>query len=177
MVTSTRTTLEQFLALPDIEERRLELIDGEVYEKPMPRWGHGSLAIVLGAKLNEVGFAAAEARALIPSSADMDASAPLPDVAFYRENPPASDEWMTLPPDVAVEILSRGQNRREMRAKIQAYVTFGVRSVWVVDIERQSIDVYEGGARRTLGRGDTLSSPHAPGFAMTLDEVFGSRGK
>ena len=33
MVTQTRMTLEEFLALPGIDEQRLELIDGEVYEK------------------------------------------------------------------------------------------------------------------------------------------------
>jgi hypothetical protein len=30
-------SLEEFLALPDIDERRLELIDGQVCEKISPR--------------------------------------------------------------------------------------------------------------------------------------------
>jgi Uma2 family endonuclease len=45
---SARMTLQEFRAIPGFDERRLELIDGEVYEKPLPRWGHGKLAIKFG---------------------------------------------------------------------------------------------------------------------------------
>jgi Uma2 family endonuclease len=79
---------------------------------------------------------------------------------------------MTRPPDVVVEILSQGQSRREMRAKVDAYVAFGVASVWVIDAERKSVDVYEGGRRRTLAGDDVLESPAAPGFRVTLSELL-----
>ncbi len=36
VTTLARSRLEEFLANPTIEERRLELIDGEVCEKPTP---------------------------------------------------------------------------------------------------------------------------------------------
>lgn len=173
MVVTTRLRLEDFLAMPRIEEDRLELIDGEVYEKPMPRWGHGSLAVRLGAAMNEVGFSAVEARAIIPASRDLEASAPLPDVAFYRDNPPADDEWMSRPPHVAIEILSLGQSRTEMRTKVEVYLRFGVESVWVLDPERHTVDVYEAGARRTLSGDDMLQSPAAPGFAMRVADLLG----
>jgi Uma2 family endonuclease len=176
MSTTTRLRLEEFLAMPDIEERRLELIDGEVVEKPMPTWGHARTAGTLITALNRVGIAGPEARAIVPASAAMDASALLPDVAFYRENPPAEDGWMTRPPHVAVEILSPGQGRRDLRAKVDAYIAFGVESVWVVDPATRTVDVYENGERRTLGEDDTLESPAAPGFAMTVAEILGPAG-
>jgi Uma2 family endonuclease len=172
VVTSTRVSLKDFLALPGIEERRLELIDGEVFEKPMPTWGHGTSALTIGGLLNSVGFASVEPRAIIEPSGDLGPSAPLPDVAFYRDNPPAPHEWMTRPPHVAVEILSPGQSRTEMRTKVELYLRFGVESVWVVDPERQTVDVYEDGTRRTLTVGDTLSSASAPGFELDLATLF-----
>jgi Uma2 family endonuclease len=176
MSTTSRLRLDEFLAMPDIEERRLELIDGEVVEKPMPTWGHGNLALRIGAALDRAGFASVEARAIIPASATVDASAPLPDVAFYRSDPPADDEWMTRPPHVAVEILSPGQSRRDLRAKVDAYVAFGVESVWIVDPATRTVDVHEQGERRTIAEDGILESPAAPGFAMPLSELFGPGG-
>ncbi len=172
MVVTTRLRLEDFLAMPRIEEERLELIDGEVYEKPMPRWGHARQAGQLVAELNRFGFAGVEARAIIPAAGDLEASAPLPDVAFYRHNPPADDEWMSRPPHVAIEILSLGQSRTEMRTKVEVYLRFGVESVWVVDPERHLVDVYEAGARRTLSGDDILQSPAAPGFALRVADLL-----
>ena len=101
-------TLDEFLAMPGIEERRLELIDGEVHEKASRRWGHARMAGLVGQLLNTVGHAAAEPRAVIRGTANFGPSSPLPDVAFYRSAPPADDEWMTRPSDVAVVILSPG---------------------------------------------------------------------
>lgn len=175
MVTQTRMTLEEFLALPGIDEQRLELIDGEVYEKMSPRWGHSRLAMRLGILLEPFGIAGVEPRAIIPSSGDLGPSAPIPDLAFYLENDPQDDEWMTRPPDLAVELLSLGQNRREIRAKVDAYLRFGVRSVWVVDLERRSVDIYEGGGRRTVAGNELIQSPVVPGFAVSVNTLFERR--
>ena len=164
--------LVTFLARPDIDDARLELIDGEVFEKPMPTWGHGSLALIVGALLNDVGFAAVEPRAIIPPAGNLDASSPLPDVAFYRNRPPALDEWMTRAPDVVVEILSPSQERRDLRAKVDAYVAFGVGSVWVISPPTSDIDVYEHGTRRTIRGNEVLASPYAPGFSITVADLF-----
>ncbi|MGE5597385.1 MAG: Uma2 family endonuclease [Hyphomicrobiales bacterium] len=172
MVTSTRLTLDQFLAMRDIDERRLELIDGEVYEKVSPRWGHGRIAGELYQQLSQHGYASVETRAIIPPVGGFAASAPLPDVAFYRTSPPPDDDWMREPPDVVVEVLSLGQSRREMRAKVELYVAFGVKSVWVADLERESIDVYEEGGRRTFARGEELETAHVPGLRLAVGQLF-----
>ncbi len=172
MTTRTRLSLEEFLAMPEIDERRLELIDGEVYEKVSPRWGHGRIAGRLFGLFDEIGFAGVEPRAVIGAGSDLGPSSPIPDVAFYRQDPPADDEWMTRPPAVVVEILSLGQSRAAMRAKIDTYVAFGVESVWVVDPERESVDIYERGARRTLSGDDAIESPAAPGFHVTVSKLF-----
>lgn len=165
-------TLEDFLAMPGIDERRLELIDGEVYEAVSPQWLHARMAGFICHLLNGFGYAGVEPRAIIRRSADLGPSSPLPDVAFFRTSPPADDEWMTLPPDVAVEILSIGKSRRELRTKIDLYRQFGVKSVWVVDLERREVEVYEGNARRILAGEDVLESAFVPGLATTITQLF-----
>jgi Uma2 family endonuclease len=169
---ATRTRLEDFLADPEIDERRLELIDGEVHAKPMPTWGHATLAGELYAMLRPYGFAGVEPRAVIGRTAAFDASSLVPDVAFYRDSPPQAEEWMTRPPHVAIEILSPGQARRDLRAKIDLFIAFGVESVWLVDPSSRSVEVYEGGARRILGEDDTLTTDSVPGLAINLRELF-----
>ena len=176
MTTKTRLTLEEFLRMPDIEERRLELIDGEVYEKMSPRWGHSSLAVELAIALKPFGFVGVEPRAIIPEAPAWGPSAPIPDLALYKTNRPKTDEWMTAPPDLVVELLSIGQSRTEMRAKASIYLGFGVPCVWIFDLERQTVDVYEGGDRRTLTATDTLSCDTLPGFAERIGELLARAG-
>lgn len=172
MVTRTRLTLEEFLAMPEIDEQRLELIDGEVYEKVSPRWGHSRIALKLGGWFEMIGFAGVEPRVVIPPGGDEGPHAPIPDVAFYRSDPPEDHEWLTRPPDVAVEILSLNQSRREVRDKIQIYRSFGVGSAWLVDLERAEIEIYEQGGRRIMRGDDIVETVHAPGLSFRVRDLF-----
>lgn len=165
-------TLDEFLALPGIDEQRLELIDGEVYEKMSPRWGHGEIAGELYFHLRPFGRSAVEPRAIISGSGDRRDSAPLPDLAFYRHQAPTRFDWMRQPPDMVAEILSPGQTRVSMRAKVDLYQSFGVRCVLVFDQERELVDRYEGGTLTTLMLDDTLTLSVAPGFAVTVRDLL-----
>lgn len=176
MTTKTRLTLDDFLALPGIEARRLELIDGEVCEKALRRWGHAAAVVEIGLALRPFGFVSAETRAIIPEAPSWGPSAPLPDVAFYKSAQPRSDEWMTRPPDLVVELLSIGQSRTEMRAKAAIYLDFGAPCVWVFDLERQTVDVYEAGERRTLTASDTLTCKTLPGFSERIGDLLARAG-
>jgi Uma2 family endonuclease len=172
MVASTRITIEEFLARSDIDERRLELVDGEVCEKMAPRWAHSALAAHICAMLIPFGFPGAEPRAIIPRSADRDASSPLPDAAFYLHNRPADNDWMRRPPDIAIEILSFEQSRQELRAKVDLCREWGVPSVWMVDPERRSIDIYERGERHTVSGDQLITTTVIPQLAVTVVALF-----
>ena len=176
MVTRTRLTLEEFLALPEIDEKRLELIDGEVYAKMSPRWGHGFIAGEFYAALREYGSAAVEPRAVIPPSGNVEGSAPIPDVAFYRSGRPGPHDWMTLPPDIAIEVLSPGQRIPDVRPKIDAYLAFGIREVWIVDPANRAVEVLREQSRVSLDDRASLSTPLVPGFRMSLKELFDKAG-
>lgn len=176
MTTKTRLSLAEFLRMPDIEERRLELIDGEVHEKMSPRWGHSTLASQLVIALQSFGIVGVEPRAIIPDAPAWGPSAPIPDLALYKTAQPKPDEWMTRPPDLVVELLSIGQSRTEMRAKAAIYVEFGVPCVWVFDLERQTVDVYERAERRSLAAADQLTCETLPGFSERIGDLFQRAG-
>jgi Uma2 family endonuclease len=164
------------MTIPGFDERRLELIDGEVREKLMPTWGHGRIAAELVAALLDHGHAAVKPRAMIPGSADRGDNSVVPDAAFYLSNPPGDNDWMRTPPDIAIEVLAPGQSRREMRAKVDIYRSFGVRSVWVVDPEWGLVDVYEAGGRRTVDRSEVLTTPVVPALRLPVRGILGEAG-
>jgi Uma2 family endonuclease len=172
MVSGTRVTLEEFLARPDIDERRLELIDGEVCEKVAPTFEHGEVVMTLGHLLWEFGRVSAEPRAVIPPSSARSGASPIPDAAFYLASPPGRGRWMERPPDIAFEVLSPGQTARRLRRKLDLYEEFGVTSVWVIDPLRESAAVHERGERREFRGADRIACAVLPQLALTVDELF-----
>ena len=158
--------------MPGIEAQRLELIDGEVYQKPVPTFDHGDLQIDFGHLLKQFGRASSEARTLIPAAGLGEDSAVLPDVVFFRRESPRQHGHVTLPPHVAVEILSPNKSRLELSAKDRIYLDFGVESVWLVEPARRTIEVFEAGTRRTLSGDDILSSPSVPGLSVSAGSLF-----
>jgi Uma2 family endonuclease len=44
------------------------------------------------------------------------------------------------PPDVVVEVLSAGNERRDRVAKLDAYARYGVPEFWIVDYQAEVID-------------------------------------
>lgn len=166
--TPTRVRLHDFLLNPEIDERRLELVDGEVTEKPMPNWGHGKLANRLCSMLDDFGDASVEARAVIEAAN----ASPLPDVAYYRETGPNWEDYMSRPPQVAIEILSPSQTLAFLRRKAALYFSFGVESVWLVDPVNETVYVLEDDTERTLRGDDVIRSSSAPGFECTVAVLF-----
>ena len=69
-------------------------------------------------------------------------------------------------------MLSPGQSRQEIRAKVDLCRDFGVRSVWVVDPEWETVDVYEAGARQSFTGDDPVRSSVVPAAAVTPAELF-----
>lgn len=170
MATPTRVRLSAFLLNPEIDESRLELIDGEVVQKPMPTWKHGRIAFKAASILDPFGSAAVEPRAVIESAG----ASPIPDVAFYLHGEPSDDDYMRNPPDVAVEVLSPGQGMAFMRRKAAMYASFGVKSTWIIDPASREVHVLEGDDERTLLIGERLTTPAVPGLDVDVSAFFPS---
>ncbi|HET7738713.1 MAG TPA: Uma2 family endonuclease, partial [Tepidiformaceae bacterium] len=71
-----------------------------------------------------------------------------------------------------VEVVSPGQSRTEMRAKVDIYRAFGIRSSWVIDLERQTVDIYEGDERRTYSGDTPIVSGVIPALSLTAARLF-----
>ncbi|WP_154856723.1 Uma2 family endonuclease [Cyclobacterium xiamenense] len=81
-------------------------------------------------------------------------------------------------PDLIVEILSPGNNKKEIQLKYEVYETSGVKEYWMVHPDERTLLIYtlETGKyrpSRLFTFGDRVRSQVLPGFELDLDDVFG----
>ncbi len=185
MPVAERMTADEFLALaPDPSIRRRQLIDGEiVVEAPLPRH-----QIACGIVFGElwVWTRAAPSRGLVIQPLDVkldDANVYEPDLLWYPEGrAPGRDGGRPSPlPALAVEVRSPSTWRYDIGTKTRVYEREGLPELWLVDTAADVVLVFRRcrpdapafDVARELARGDALTSPLLPGFALALDELFG----
>jgi Uma2 family endonuclease len=161
-----------------------ELIDGTLVEKGM---GHKEAAVgwELGALLwtflqqHDLGYCtgADDLVRVMPKLVRG------PDVAFVSwvtrpEKVVPQEQISTKVPDLAVEILSPSNTRKEMQIKLKEYFLGGVKLVWIINPETRTAEVYTAPdkvtaipADGTLDGGDVL-----PGFTLPLTTLFAKFG-
>ncbi|HSI74266.1 MAG TPA: Uma2 family endonuclease [Lunatimonas sp.] len=81
-------------------------------------------------------------------------------------------------PDLIVEILSPGNNKKELQLKYEVYEASGVTEYWIIHPNEQTLLIYllEGkkySSSRLFTLGDRVISQALPGFVLDLDDVFG----
>ena len=167
-----RKTLGEFLDHPNRDSHRLELFDGEIYQKAPLHPEHLALASRLGATLDEFGFAGVEARILMEGGPGWDPSYPNPEVVFFRVKPVLKGDWPKSPPDLVAEILPVRRNRLFTRARVEAYLAAGTGAVWQIDVERRCVDVFERGSRKTLAGADRATTTAVPGLVVPVSTLF-----
>jgi Uma2 family endonuclease len=107
----------------------------------------------------------------------------IPDVAYFARNKIPTEAVLDdaipeLYPDLAVEVLSPNNTKREMQRKLKDYFFAGVRLVWYVDPETRTVEVYTAPDQVTrLTEADTLTGdPVLPGFTLPVAAVFARGG-
>jgi Uma2 family endonuclease len=166
-----------FLQLPENEGRRFELIDGEIVEK-MPTQLHAFIANLFNAVLyiyfqsNPIGWAFSELRIKLPND---DLNDTIPDVSVVlkagREFNP--NEPLTFMPDLAIEIKSPDDSLIKMRKKANYYLENGSKMVWLVDTQRQKVEVYTVDDTEILGSNDILDGNDLlPNFKLPVSDLW-----
>ena len=137
-------TLDDYYALPD--ERRVELIDGVIYDMSCPLRVHqailGQLHLQLAPCVEEhpeceLFFAPADVRL------DNDNKTILqPDLYIVCGKNETDKRRLNGAPDFIIEILSPSNRKHDMFLKLKKYRYAGVREYWIVDPQNQKIMVY-----------------------------------
>jgi len=101
-----------------------------------------------------------------------------PDVSFVSAEKLASygnpQAFAKIVPDLAVEVISPEVKYGYLQRKIRDYFEAGVRLLWIVDPEMQTVTVYHSPLDlRILTAADTLSGEQVlPGFSCLVGELF-----
>ena len=181
-IAKTLLTAAEFARLPDPPDgSKQELVRGEIVTMPPPGFRHGEVqgnvyyALKTYAKQSKAGRVTVESGCLTETEPD---SVRGPDVAFWSSaRVPAGsnpDVYPDVAADLVVEVLSPGNTRPKMVAKVREYLTGDVRLVWVVDPEARTVTAYtKPGEGRELWADATLTADDVlPGFACPVAEFF-----
>lgn len=165
--------------LPD-EPWKYEIVSGSLLREPLPMPRHARIAARIAALLDlwarreRTGVVCAGDPGFVLAR-DPD-TVRGPDVAFVsRDRWDASDETRRFSgaPDLAVEVLSPGNSRKEMRRKVIDYLSAGARAVWIFDPDATAVEIHlPGSAPRRLERGDVLTDESFPGLRISINDVF-----
>jgi Uma2 family endonuclease len=164
------------------DSRLYELADGLLVEKDMG-FAEGFLALRIGRKLGD--YVESIDAGVVNGADGMMRLAPglvrIPDVSFCRWDQFPNREVQLTPipdlhPDLAVEVLSRGNTVAEMDAKLADYFASGATVVWLVDPADRTVLVYTTSSRESptrLTAADTLTGgPLLPGFTLPVAGLF-----
>lgn len=181
IATDDALSLADWFDLPEDEPG--ELVGGHLVDEEMPSLIHEILVILLGSLLRswivpQGGFVAgSETKFAVSANRGRK-----PDLSvFFPERPrPSLHGPITVPPDVAVEIVSASprDGRRDRVEKVNEYAAFGIRYYWILDPQLRSLEILEltpGGSYRhalavTHGVIDTV--PGCSGLTLDLDAVW-----
>lgn len=142
-------TLDEWLRQP--EDRRLELIDGELLEKAAPDAAHGfaqaRLVGALGPPFNRKGGAGGPGGWWLATEVDLvlNGNGFRPDVAGWRrERVPQlpTERPVTLAPDWLCEVVSESNAARDTVLKLSRYHQAKVPNYWLVDPRAGTLNVF-----------------------------------
>src|SRR5579864_4135373 len=169
-----RWTLDEYHQAIDaglFGDRRIELIDGELYEMPPMREPHIGAATFL-----EDTFSPLRPRRvrtskpiILPRNGE-----PEPDLTIARAGAPLKPR----PEDVQLVIeVSHSTRKFDRGLKLEAYLRDGIREVWIVDLETRELLIYRGGVLSAVllpGQGHKISAVEVPEISVDVDALFAS---
>ena len=161
------------------ENRFCELVDGVLVEKGMGYW-ESVVAYAIGRILSE--FVDAHDLGVVSGEGGMLKLAPglvrIPDVGFVSTDRISEiSQKVSIPPvapDLAVEVLSETNTKKEMARKRREYFEAGTQLVWEVDLNSRTISVYtDVDEVEVLREGQKLTGADVlPGFSMPVAAAF-----
>ncbi|WP_237488002.1 Uma2 family endonuclease [Hufsiella arboris] len=172
-------------------DERLEIIKGKIFNmSPAPGSIHQRVSGIvfnnifnyLKGKPCEVFSAPFDVRLYRTSKADEQIKTVLqPDLCVICDPSKVDLRGCIGAPDIVVEILSKGNNKKELKNKYEVYEEFGVKEYWIIHPEEKTFFKYilnEEGKfvpSRLLTIGDEVATEVLPGFVLSLEDVFADR--
>jgi Uma2 family endonuclease len=176
-------TVDDLEAFPDDDGNRYEVIEGELFVSCSPSLTHQIVSTNLihlirsyldkhpiGVVVSTIGLILSKISGVIP------------DIVFFKHESTkriVTGERLTSAPEIVIEIISPGSEniRRDRVAKFRLYEKYGVAEYWLIDLEKQTVEIYrllEGKLQLAgaLSGSIELTTPILPGFSCLTSQVF-----
>lgn len=171
-------TGEEFFDLGDIGP--CELVDGTIVTMTPTGAAHGKIEVRLARLLDEyveksgIGWVlSGEVGIITKRNPDRVRGA---DVAFLSREQATDipDGFLTIAPELVVEIVSPNDRWKDIREKIDEYFAIGVKQVWIVEPQPRQILAYTSPTEAVrYNAGDKLSAAHGlSGLEIAVDRIF-----
>ena len=175
-----KLTYEDYRTTPD--DKRYELLDGELILAPAPRTTHQrtllALALNVGRHVKDRDLGEVFTAPIDVYLTETDIAQP--DLLFISKDRAGiiTEPNIQGAPDLVVEVLSPSTASRDRGYKRTLYARHGVREYWMAGVESATITVLLLGEEGfevygTFGEGERFSSPTLEGFEVDIDAVFG----
>src|SRR5437764_15495246 len=119
-------------------------------ERAMPTLAHGEVIAAVIAALRPYALSHKLGRVFAPQTTYHLSGLPdrEPDTSFIRRERLPKDPNVDpdIPPDLAVEVISRTDTFGAVNLKVKQYLDAGVRMVWLINPDLKTVDVYQPGA-------------------------------
>lgn len=174
-----KLTYEDYLRLP--EEKRYEIIGGDLFMTPAPSTRHqevsGNLGFILWDfvrrhNLGKVYYAPCD---VILTEHDI----VQPDILFIsrKRQHIITEANIQGAPDLIAEILSPTRTWMDQRLKKALYARCGVKEYWIVDPDEKRVEVYLLGKegyqlKGNYSEGDRIESQVIKGLVIKMEEIF-----
>ncbi|HEV2351098.1 MAG TPA: Uma2 family endonuclease [Terriglobia bacterium] len=175
MATKTLLTIEEFLRVPESDDARYELVEGELVKMSPAMLRHNLVRDKVLVLLKEfvgkrnLGTVVAEQPFHLFGN-----TVRVPDVAFIRHGRKLPmDKLPQGAPDLAVEVVSPTNTPREIDQRISDYFAAGCKRVWVLYPEHQEVYIH-GLAGVSRRRGDDFLEDNEllPGLSVKASSLF-----
>ncbi|MDZ4667540.1 MAG: Uma2 family endonuclease [bacterium] len=167
-------------------EEMVEVIKGRVFKMTAPKRIHQKISwnlsreigVYLKNKKCKAYAAPFDVRLPIKSKRNEDIFTVVqPDICVICDLEKLDDYGCVGAPDLVIEILSEGNNKKELKNKYEVYEESGVKEYWIINSMGQTLTIntlvngkYQ--ASRLLTSGDEITTPILPEFILSLEDVF-----
>lgn len=175
-----KLSLAEFLQQPETKPAS-EYIDGNIYQKPMPKGKHSRVQIRLGTQINQVAEPEHIASAFTELRCTFGGRSIIPDITVFS--------WQRIPldangeientfeinPDWIIEILSPEPSSTRIIDKILFCLNHGTELGWLIDPQQRLIIIFQLGHQPEIKEnGDMLPvlNSLANGLQLSVQDVF-----
>ncbi len=177
-------TADAFLAMPDLSDKRVELVEGEIVEMPGTGHTHARVVVAIFRLLDAFVLRHNLGEVFVDGLGYLTRREPdtvrVPDVSFIAADRIPDEgfrSYIPFAPDLAVEIVSPDDRAQNVHDKAREYLATGAQLVWVVWPKNREVTVCaRGEAIRELGADDELDGGTVlPGFRVKIADLFAVR--